>query len=167
MNKDVVKACLEKQLPIDEGVVLHVYQDSKGIGTVGIGRNLRDKGLSAEECNHLNMPYLTGEALIDALTKRAITLAEAFYLLDNDIEEVLQEVEKNISWMQSQPDVVWCVVSNMTFNIGIYGVLKFKNTLSFIEQGEYEKASVEMLNSKWHTDVGARAERLSNLLKTA
>ena len=32
-----------------EGLVLTVYKDSLGIDTIGIGRNLKDRGISKEE----------------------------------------------------------------------------------------------------------------------
>jgi lysozyme len=32
-----------------EGMVLHVYKDSLGIDTIGIGRNLEDRGITKDE----------------------------------------------------------------------------------------------------------------------
>lgn len=38
-----------QQLTVDEGVRARVYSDTIGIPTIGVGRNLRDVGLSQDE----------------------------------------------------------------------------------------------------------------------
>jgi lysozyme len=50
--------------------------------------------------------------------------------------------------------------------MGLVGLLKFKKTLQLIEAGDYAKASVEMLASKWSKDVGNRALELSTQMKS-
>ena len=54
----------------------------------------------------------------------------------------------------------------MGFNLGIQGLLKFTNTPSYIEQGKYDLASVSMLASKWAKQVGQRAKRLAEIMRT-
>ncbi|MNR52556.1 hypothetical protein D3C85_1724170 [compost metagenome] len=54
----------------------------------------------------------------------------------------------------------------MAFNLGVEGLLKFKNTLRLVEIGDYKSASVEMLNSAWARQVGNRAKRLSKQMLT-
>jgi lysozyme len=54
----------------------------------------------------------------------------------------------------------------MGFNLGIQGLLKFTNTLSYIEQGKYELPSASMLASKWAKQVGQRARRLAEIMRT-
>ena len=41
---------------------------------------------------------------------------------------------------------------------------KFKKTLEHLDKGEYEKASKEMLNSKWATQTNKRAVHLSSII---
>jgi len=36
-----------------EGMVLNVYKDTLGIDTIGIGRNLKDRGISKEELEYM------------------------------------------------------------------------------------------------------------------
>ena len=50
----------------------------------------------------------------------------------------------------------------MAFNLGVFGLTKFQNTLAFIEAGDYESASEEMLRSRWAEQVGARALDLAS-----
>jgi lysozyme len=54
---------------------------------------------------------------------------------------------------------------DMCFNLGIGGLLEFKNTLASIQSGDYQKASEQMLQSKWATQVGNRATELSEMMK--
>jgi len=58
------------------------------------------------------------------------------------------------------------VLLDMAFNLGISGLLKFKRTLKAIRAKQYEKAAEMMLDSRWATQVGQRAKRLSKMMAT-
>ena len=40
------------------GMVLTVYEDSLGIETIGIGRNLKDRGITKEELDYMDIPNM-------------------------------------------------------------------------------------------------------------
>ncbi len=63
-------------------------------------------------------------------------------------------------WWLSLDDVRQRIVSNMAFNMGVSGLLTFKNTLSAMRRGCYSVAAAGMKNSKWAVQVGDRAKRL-------
>lgn len=130
---------LEEQLLVDEGLRLKPYKDTVGKLTIGIGRNLDDVG---------------------------ITKDEAIILLRNDIARTTKDVIANIPWWSTLDEVRRDVIINMAFNLGIEGLLKFKRTLLSIQNGEYEQASKEMLESKWAKQVGNRARRLAEMMRT-
>ena len=127
------------QLKVHEGVRSKVYLDTEGIDTIGVGRNLRDRGVSDDEIE---------------------------LMLANDIRDFQEEVERAFSWWSDLDDVRQRVVVDMAFNMGLGSLSKFVNTLSHIENGRYEEAGVEMLDSKWARQVGDRANVLSNMMKT-
>ena len=127
------------QLKVHEGVRDKVYLDTEGIETIGVGRNLRDKGLSEDEID---------------------------YLLQNDISEFKSGVQDTWSWWDNLDDVRQRVVVDMAFNMGLGGLSKFNKTLGHIENGEYEEAASEMLNSRWAEQVGRRANILSEMMRT-
>lgn len=52
------------------------------------------------------------------------------------------------------------VIANMAFNLGINRLLKFKKFLGALQEHDFETAAVEMMDSKWATQVGPRATRL-------
>jgi lysozyme len=127
------------QLKIHEGVRSKVYLDTEGIETIGVGRNLVDRGLSDDEIE---------------------------LMLANDIRDFQEEVESAFPWWSDMDDVRQRVVVDMAFNMGLGSLSKFVNTLAHIENGRYEDASVEMLDSKWARQVGDRANVLSDMMKT-
>lgn len=130
---------LSAQLRIDEGVRAKPYIDTVGKTTIGVGRNLTDRGLSDDEIQLL----LTND--IVAATATARSLVPGFENLDDVRQEVLV---------------------NMALNLGYQRLGGFKNFLADVNSSDFEDAAKEMLNSKWATQVGARAIRLSNAMRT-
>ena len=149
---------LKQMLIRHEGIRLYIYEDTVGIPTIGVGRNLADKGLSDQELQYLGLGHIK--------QLKTITKEQAMYLLDNDIDDVFRELKQYLPWIQDQPDTVKLVLSDMCFNLGIKGLLKFKNTLRMIREGNYKEASENMLYSKWARQVKGRAIELSNMLKS-
>lgn len=130
---------LEEQLLADEGLRLKPYRCTAGKLTIGVGRNLDDVG---------------------------ITKAEALFMLRNDMDRVTTDVRTNLPWYSSLSPARRDVLVNMAFNLGIVGLLKFKNTLKHMQAGEYDLAAAGMLESKWASQVGTRARRLAEMMRT-
>lgn len=115
------------------------YMDTVGKITIGYGRNLTDRGISE---------------------------SEARYLLQNDITEHVNELKQAIHWFHALDNVRQEVLANMAFNLGVPGLLKFKNTLASVEEGNYQTAAHGMLDSKWARQVGSRATELARVMET-
>lgn len=133
---------LHAQLIRHEGMVLHAYQDSLGYWTIGVGR------------------------LIDKRKGGRITEAEALSLLDNDIRAHTEHLYGNAAWIADLDRVRRDVLINMAFNLGVAGLLKFKNTLALVREGRFAEAAAAMLKSKWATQVGGRAVELAEQMRT-
>lgn len=58
------------------------------------------------------------------------------------------------------------VLINMAFNMGLKGLLSFKNTLAFIKAKNYVHAAQNMKLSLWYTQVGNRAKELVKRMQT-
>lgn len=58
------------------------------------------------------------------------------------------------------------VLVNMAYNLGLNGLLAFKQTLGYIAAGEFVQAGAGMLDSKWATQVPSRAQRLATQMET-
>jgi lysozyme len=130
---------LQKQLILHEGVRLKPYRCTAGKLTIGIGRNLDDVGISQEE---------------------------ALGLLRGDIARAIAAVRTELPWIDRLDDIRQRVLVDMCFNLGIDGLLAFKQTLAAIAGGDYDRAATEMLNSRWAAQVGERARRLARMMRT-
>ena len=116
-----IDKCTE-MLKKNEGMVCHVYDDSLGYKTIGVGR---------------------------CLDKNGITEDEALYLLNNDIAKVISDLDKNFGSWRAFPEPARMVCVDMAFQLGITGFMGFRRTRALMEMGLWLKASEEMLDSKW------------------
>ena len=120
-----------------EGFVDHVYKDSRGLDTIGYGTLMP---LSKEECKLL---------LVHRLDKMKNNLADKkpeIQLLNKDKQDVLYE---------------------MAYQMGVSGVLKFKNMWKAIEDDDYEEAGTQMLDSRWAKQTPSRAQELAERMRIA
>lgn len=142
---------LIEELKQDEGFRSEVYRCSQGVLTIGYGTTLP---LSPKESELLtlipNIAFITKE--------------NAEKLLMLRLEKKIRALHEALPWLDKQPIKVQEVLYNMAYQLGVKGVLKFRKTLKFIENKEYQKASVEMLNSLWARQTPNRARRLSQKL---
>ena len=124
----------------DEGLRLKPYRDTVGKLTIGVGRNLDDVG---------------------------ITAVEARALLANDIAKASDGLTRALPWFLIAPEPVRRGLVNMAFNMGIAGLMQFQNMLRALETKDYNEAAVEALDSDWARQVGARADRIAGLFRSA
>ena len=133
------KQRLIEQLRLHEGVEHKPYVDTVGKTTIGVGRNLDDVGLTDDEID---------------------------YLLDNDIHTVMSELDIWWDGWRELDEVRQRVLADMMFNMGRPTLHKFENFHAALVDGNYEQASVEMLDSRWAEQVGQRAQRLAGMMAT-
>jgi lysozyme len=134
---------LLEYLKEEEGFVSSAYQDHLGYWTIGYGR------------------------MVDVRRGGGITKAEASDLLMNDVERIQRTLSKRIPWFYDVPWRVRNILVAMAFQMGVYGLLGFTNTLFLVHIGQYERAADEMLNSKWARQTPGRARRLSEMMRNA
>lgn len=137
MTLDRVK--LRAALVADEGLRLRPYTDPVGKITIGVGRNLTDDGISA---------------------------TEAMALLDADIDRTRTELHAAFAWFDGLDDVRQRALVNMAFNLGLPRLRGFVQLLDRLEAGDYPGAAAAMLESRWASQVGARATRLAAMVRT-
>ena len=141
-----------------ENLVLTVYKDSLGIDTIGIGRNLKDRGISREELDYLDIPNM------EVVYEHGISEADARYLALNDIAIVENELCRVHTCVENLDSVRQLVLMDMAFNMGVPRLCKFKLMWNAIHEQNWEAASREMLDSKWARQVGRRAKILSDAM---
>jgi lysozyme len=138
-----MKTELTRQLRGDEGVKAQAYQDHLGFWTIGVGR------------------------LIDARKPGSgLRTHEIDYLLRNDIDDRIEALTRRLPWFQNLDTARQGVLLNMSFQLGVDGLLGFKNTLAMVERGEYASAARNMLLSKWADQTPDRAKRMAEQMRS-
>ncbi|QXZ11674.1 glycoside hydrolase family protein [Pseudomonas sp. AO-1] len=124
---------LSKQLGVDEGRKRRIYRDTVGKWTVGVGRNIEDRGLRDDEID---------------------------LMLSNDIDEALGTARALLPNFDKLDEVRQEVVVNMAFNLGMTRLGGFRKFLAALNAFNYARAADEMESSMWFKQVGDRARRL-------
>ena len=133
---------LTKQLRVDEGEVLSAYQDHLGYWTIGVGR------------------------LIDKRRGGGISKEESTYLLTNDIDKCVKDIRVALPWFEALDDARKGVLINMSFQLGVAGLMQFKTMLGYIEAGKYSEAAASMYQSLWAKQTPERCNRMSVQMRT-
>jgi lysozyme len=137
------RARLLEELMLDEGVIHEIYNDHLGYPTFGVGHLITEKD---EE---------HGKPLGTPVSEERVTEC-----LNADVDIVCAELDKNMEWWRGLNDTRQRVMANMCFNLGYPRLSKFKKFLAAVQKEDWETAAVEMMDSKWATQVGDRAVRL-------
>lgn len=144
----------QERLIFHESMVLMPYRCPAGYLSIGVGRNLETNPLTSEELKACG-DYKNG------ITKNA-----ALFLLRNDINKCIKQLQENISFWNKLDNERQYALLDMNFNLGINGLLKFKKMIYFMSIKDYKEASKECLNSKYAKDTGKRARRIAKLIET-
>lgn len=86
--------------------------------------------------------------------------------LEEEVLAVDSGLVKVLTWYNSASFVTKTILINMAFNMGVKGLLGFKNTLSYISEKNYTAAAANMRKSLWYQQVTNRAERLAKRMET-
>jgi len=94
-----------------------------------------------------------------------ITEVEAKEILKIRVQQIHQILIQKIPNYKNYPSVVQDVLVEMAFQIGWPTLLKFRHTLQYLDQEDYNAAADEMLDSRWARQTRARATELSNKVR--
>ncbi|MBU1668497.1 glycoside hydrolase family protein [bacterium] len=122
---------LIEDIKLEEGFSPVVYKCSEGFDTIGYGTRLP---LSKAEAELI---------LISRLSAMKAELAEK--------QPLILELPKNVQE----------IIFNMTYQMGINGVLNFKKMWNALQVKNYNEASRQMLSSLWEKQTPNRAKRLA------
>lgn len=126
---------LLSQIREDEGFDGNPYIDTLGIPTIGVGTKL---------------PLSEDEAMAIAKMR-----------LQEKIDHLLSVKPIVMVVSQERQEVLF----NMSFQLGVNGLLKFKKMWKAIEDHDYQEASRQMLDSRWNIQTPRRAEKLAKIMK--
>jgi lysozyme len=116
------------------------YKDSKGILTIGYGRNLEANGVRESEAGEM---------------------------LNNDLDEAIHACFADLLWFRSLDTVRQSVVSELVFSMGMATFLTFPRMIAAIERRDFPSAAHELRTAKWYRDVKAkRGDKVCDQLGT-
>lgn len=133
------RAALVAQLIRHEGLRLKPYRCSAGYLTIGVGRNLDTRG---------------------------ITAGEAHILLDHDIDLCLRLLTERFQWFADLDVVRQRALVDLCFNLGMPRLLEFTHALAAMAKGDYATAADEFQHSLWFRQVGVRGPRIVGMVRT-
>ena len=121
-----------------EGFVEHVYDDSLGIPTIGYGFAIKAHVLDED-------------------------IAEE--ILIRKLEKLKRNATARFKWLEDMPVEVQEVILNMCYQLGVTGTSKFRKAISALQEGDWEEAANEMLDSLWARQTPNRAKELSDTIR--
>ena len=122
-----------------EGLRLTPYADSLGILTIGYGRNLERGG-------------------------GGITQDEALILMLNDLDRAHKDLRK-FAWFRRLNDTRQAALCDLRYQLGPTTFRKFKKFMAALAVDDYATARLELLDSRYATQVPKRANEIANMIE--
>jgi len=129
---------LRKQITKHEGIEYKLYRCTSDKLTIGVGRNIEDRGISHDT---------------------------AMQMLDEDIDICINELQQTVSYWDDLPERVQEALVNLCFNMGIKRLMAFKKTFGYLREGMFDKAADELLDSRYANQVGQRAIDVAHMIR--
>lgn len=104
----------------------------------------------------------TGGTTLDSRMSRLMSERK----LEEKVVEMDNVLRNTLTWYKDATEVTKGVLINMSFNMGLKGLLGFKNTLRFISEKNYTQAASNMEQSLWFRQVKGRAVELVERMRT-
>lgn len=133
---------LKQQLEKDEGRSKFVYLDTLGFKTIGIGK------------------------LVDSRKGGGLSDSEIDFIFNNSVKTATEGLQRGAAWTVQLDEVRRNALVNMTFQMGVEGVMAFRKMLAAMQAGNWEQAYREAKNSKWAQQTPLRAERIARQILT-
>ena len=129
---------LLKKIKEHEGFKSRVYKCTEGYDTIGYGFAVKDLELDED-------------------------IAEEILL--RKLEKLIQRVRAKFKWLDTVPHEVQGVLVNMSYQMGVNGVSKFKKALHAMQMFQWKLAADELLDSRWAKQTPNRAKDLINIIR--
>ena len=94
------------------------------------------------------------------------TQDQAYADLVQRVATLTTQLAASLPWFLGLSDLRQDALVNMSYNMGLAGLLAFHKTLTLISEADYTGAAADMLESLWARQVPNRAKRLSEQMAT-
>ena len=130
---------LLKRIKHHEGYRKSVYQCTEGYDTIGYGFAIKDLQLDEDVAEEI---------------------------LIRKVEKLIKRGRKRFDWLDSVPHAVQGVLVEMSYQMGLSGVCKFKKALHAMKMLQWKLAADELLDSRWAKQTPNRAKELSDIIRS-
>lgn len=121
-----------------EGLRQHPYKDTTGHWTIGIGRNLTDRGLLPSE---IDLMFI------------------------NDTDYFYYKLNQKFDWFANLNDARKIALVDLCF-AGFSTFCTFEKMIDALEKGDFDTAADEIVDSLYAKQVGYRAKELAKIIRT-
>jgi len=136
-HKKVCPRCYDmkgiRQIRLDEGKRFKLYKCTADKWTIGIGRNLSDRGINQDEME---------------------------LMFSNDIAECLDDLPKIFPKLDTFTEDRQGAFLNMRFQLGPGGIRKFKKMVAAANAENWKEVVIQAKDSKWYKQTPERAKRV-------
>jgi lysozyme len=119
-----------------EGLKLKLYKCPANKWSLGVGRNVEDRGISE---------------------------SEAMFMFENDLADVKRHC-LHYPWFAELSEVRQAAVLDLMFNLGPTRFSGFRLFIEAMAMKQYPWASAELKNSRWYGQVGRRGPRICGMI---
>jgi len=132
----------KEEVKREEGFRMEVYKDTLGFSTGGYGHKMLEGEVAPKDKVGWTKIFERDFAV-------AVSGSEELLMLCPNIDETARNI-----------------VVEMCYQMGSFGVSKFKGMLSALQESDYKTASIEMLDSRWAKQTPERAMRMSQRMES-
>ena len=126
---------LVKSIKQHEGYSGYQYTDTRGYKTIGYG------------------------------TKLPLSQKEAKILLEYRLFRMVMELQLKQPFIKELPEPIQLVLYEMSYQLGVNGLLGFEDMLEACEQRDWNNMIKEMKDSKWYKETPHRVNKLISKVK--
>lgn len=128
---------------------------------------IKKLGVSEETATKDGAPWTVGHGFTNGVNLHSTMIREmSERKLETYILELDAKLESILGWYKGASFVTKTILINMAFNMGVEGLLGFKNTLRYISERNYVQAAANMRASLWFRQTGTRAVELARRMET-
>jgi len=125
-------------IKVHEGFREKVYDDHLGNPTIGYGFLIRDLRLPRHICEQI---------------------------LYMKVSDLIRELESHLKYFHRLPEDAQVVLIDMAYQMGVNGLLSFKDFRHYLEYGKYDLAAEAILNSLYAKQTPNRAKMNATVIK--
>ena len=163
MNEIKITDELKARIRDHEGTRARAYQDTLGKWTIAVGHLIRDHEIEKYLVSDGNGGYKPREEELSADEIDDLFLID----LNRACAGAEQLIGKMYKGEKRLPQEIEHVIVEMVFQLGETGVSKFVKFWKALSEGNRKQASLEMKDSRWHSQTPVRCEALAEIVANA